>query len=72
MATENVLTVLLGNEVWSKGTAETAPHCILNKQMISDSSYIICSFSDFNWSIESLATFGLAQYDAVYVNTRQM
>ena len=44
-----------------QGTAETAPHCILNKRITSDSSYIICSFPDFNCSSESLATFGLAQ-----------
>ena len=43
------------------GAAETMSHCIINKQMACDSSYIICPFPDFNWLIKSLATFGLAQ-----------
>ena len=44
-----------------KGAVETVSHCIINKQMASDSSYMISPFLDFNWSIKSLATFGLAQ-----------
>ena len=31
-----------------QGAAETVSHCIINKQMASDSSYIICPFPDFN------------------------
>ena len=46
-------------------------HCIINKRKTFASSYIICPFPDFNWSIKSLATFGLAQQGAVCVNTRQ-
>ena len=43
-----------------KETAEIVSNWILNKQMTSASSYILCLFPDFNWSIKSLATFGLA------------
>ena len=42
-------------------------HCIINKQMASASSYIICPFPDFNWSIKSLATFGLARQVLIWV-----
>ena len=44
-----------------QGAAETVSHCIINKRMASASSYIICPFPDFNYSIKSLATFGLAR-----------
>ena len=44
-----------------KGTEETVSRCIINKQKTSTSSYIICPFPDFNWSIKSPAKFGLAQ-----------
>ena len=35
----------------TQGTAQTVSHSILNKRMTSASSYIICPFPDFNWSI---------------------
>ena len=47
--------------------AETMSHYIINKQMASASSYIICPFPDFNWSIKSLATFGLARQVLIWV-----
>ena len=50
-----------------KGAAETVCHCIINKQMASDSGFIICPFPDFHWLIKSLATFGLAQKVLLYV-----
>ena len=42
-----------------KEAAEIISHCIINKHMTSNSSYIICLFPDFFWSIKSIATFGL-------------
>ena len=35
--------------------------------MASASSYIVCPFPDFNWSIKSLATFGLARQMLIWV-----
>ena len=35
--------------------------------MASASSYIVCPFPDFNWSIKSLATFGLARQVLIWV-----
>ena len=58
--------------ILGEGTAETVSHCILNKQITSASSYIICLFSDLNCLIKSLATFGLTQQGAVYVQGEQL
>ena len=58
-----------------KGAAEIVSHCIVNKQMPSDSSYMICPLPDCDWSIKmpSIIWFGLKSVDigAAYVNNWQ-
>ena len=48
-----------------QGAAEIVSHCIVNKQMASDSRYIICPLPDCDWLIKmpSIIWFGSTSVD---------
>ena len=58
-----------------EGAAEIVSYCIVNKQMPSASSYMICPLPDCDWSIKmpSIIWFGSTSVDfgAAYVNNWQ-